>query len=251
MIDFETLKRIAKTKGIHNLGYAEKDYFQELILLGVSRELPELVFKGGTALYKIHGLNRFSQDLDFYGEIGKRTIASLSIYLHDFGYTNEFSIKVVSTGKLITFKIQGFLYQGTSESMAKVQMDVSKKDENVCAVEWHTFFSLYPDIPSFRVGVMNLTEIMAEKVRAFTVRKKARDAYDIWFLLNKGVKMKPRLIRQKLELYDMKFELGVLAEAFKLCSKNWTRELRPLIIDPPGFEVVKDKIMGEIRSLSA
>ena len=72
MIDFDTLKKIAKIKGINNIGFAEKDYFQELILLGISREAPELVFKGGTALYKMHGLNRFSEDLDFSGEIKKR-----------------------------------------------------------------------------------------------------------------------------------------------------------------------------------
>lgn len=249
MIDFETLKKIAKTKGIHNLGYAEKDYFQEIILLGVSREAPNLVFKGGTALYKLHGLNRFSEDLDFFGEIGERDIDRLSIYLRDFGYENEYSIKAVSAGKLMTFKIQGFLYQGTLESLARVQMDVSRKDEKICKAEWHTFFSLYSDIPTFRLGVMSLDEIIAEKIRAFIVRKKARDAYDVWFLLNKNIQINPGLAQQKLELYDLNFEHQQLADAFKICSKNWIRELRPLITELPEFEIVKDKILGEIYAL--
>ena len=68
MIDQETLRRVARTKGISNLSYAEKDYFQEIVMLGISREAPELAFKGGTALYKFHGLNRFSEDLDFSGQ---------------------------------------------------------------------------------------------------------------------------------------------------------------------------------------
>jgi predicted nucleotidyltransferase component of viral defense system len=41
----------------------EKHYLQSLILTIVS-DYP-LVFKGGTYLWLFHGLNRFSEDLDF------------------------------------------------------------------------------------------------------------------------------------------------------------------------------------------
>lgn len=48
------------------MGQAEKDYFQEIILFILYREFGrELVFKGGTALTKCYGFDRFSEDLDF------------------------------------------------------------------------------------------------------------------------------------------------------------------------------------------
>lgn len=44
----------------------EKDYFCSLLLAHLSVECPELVFKGGTCLAKIHaGFYRLSEDLDF------------------------------------------------------------------------------------------------------------------------------------------------------------------------------------------
>ncbi|UCF07411.1 MAG: nucleotidyl transferase AbiEii/AbiGii toxin family protein [Thermoplasmata archaeon] len=242
MIDLDTFKRIAKTKGITNLGYAEKDYFQEIVMLGVSREAPELVFKGGTALYKMHGLDRFSEDLDFSGRIEKQEVNRIAAYLEDFGYETEVVIKNMKTGSLLTFIANGFLYQGTPESRARVQMDVSKGGTSLDP-KWLSFFSLYPDVPSFRLRVMDLEEIMGEKLRALVVRKKARDAYDIWFLLNKGVKIEPSLIREKLELYGIELDRTVLRVTLEECKGIWKRELKTLIWEMPEFAVVRDKIM--------
>lgn len=59
MISVEELKQIGKLKGIKTLGYAEKDYLIELVLLLISRHTKdEIVFKGGTCLYKFYKLDR-------------------------------------------------------------------------------------------------------------------------------------------------------------------------------------------------
>ena len=66
MISKEDLKQYSKIIGF-NLGQTETDYLQHLFLLLMSRHLyGELVFKGGTALQKAYGLNRFSVDLSEY-----------------------------------------------------------------------------------------------------------------------------------------------------------------------------------------
>lgn len=242
MIDFETLKKTARTKGITNIGYAEKDYFQEIILLGISREVPGLLFKGGTALYKLHGLNRFSEDLDFTGNIENRDIRRIAEYIRNFGYETDVSVKNVKSGKLMTFKVKGFLYQGTAESLARVQMDVNTESQIDLEPEWLTLFSIYPGIPSYRLKVMTLTEIMAEKIRALLVRRKVRDAYDIWFLMNKGIKVNVDLVGKKLEYYDIKPDKMLLDSALEICKKNWKKELRPVILDLPEYEDVAKKI---------
>jgi len=65
MLFKEDLQKLTKISGF-NLWQTEKDYLQHLFLLFLSKEAKrEFVFKGGTALQKIYGLNRFSIDLDF------------------------------------------------------------------------------------------------------------------------------------------------------------------------------------------
>src|SRR3989344_1950455 len=65
MITKKELMDYAKFKGF-NLGNAEKDYLIDIALSSISKNTKnELVFKGGTCLYKFYKLNRFSEDLDF------------------------------------------------------------------------------------------------------------------------------------------------------------------------------------------
>ena len=242
MIDMQELRRVARTKGLTNMGYAEKDYFQEILLLAVSREVPDLVFKGGTALYKLHGLDRFSEDLDFSGTISEKEIQKLTGYLNDFGYPTKVIIDKPKTGVLLTFVSEGFLYQGTPESLARVQMDVSEGGV-MLETDWKQLFPLYQDIPSFRLKAMSLKEIISEKVRAMVVRKKARDAYDIWYLLSKGVEFDKELIQKKLDMYELKLGEKLLDDTFGDIEIVWDRELKALMVSQPDFETVKNKIM--------
>ncbi len=65
MISRKELQEYAQIKKL-NLGQAEKEYFQNIVLFILYEQFgKELVFKGGTALSKAYGLERFSEDLDF------------------------------------------------------------------------------------------------------------------------------------------------------------------------------------------
>jgi predicted nucleotidyltransferase component of viral defense system len=242
MIDMQELRRVARTKSITNMSHAEKDYFQEILLLAVSREVPDLVFKGGTALYKLHGLDRFSEDLDFTGAIGERETQTIAGYLDNFGYPTEVVKDKPKTGLLLTFVTEGFLYQGTPQSLARVRMDVSE-GEILLDTEWRQLFPQYPDIPSFRLRTMSLREIITEKVRAMVVRKKARHAYDVWFLLNKGVEFDKKLAQKKLDMYELKLGKKLLSKALGDIEKIWNKELRALVASPPDFATVKKEIL--------
>ena len=46
---------------------------------------------------------------------------------------------------------------------------------------------------------MDPKEIMSEKIRALMTRTKARDLYDIYFLVRKNVKLDTQLVAKKLE----------------------------------------------------
>lgn len=241
MIDMEELRRVARLKGISNMGYAEKDYFQEILMLAISREAPGLVFKGGTALYKFHGLDRFSEDLDFTGSISNKAIDKLASYLLDFGYPTKVKIDRPKSGLLLTFVSEGFLYQGTPQTLGRVQMDISE-GEVVSETEWKQFFPAYADIPSFRMRIMALEELMAEKVRAMLVRRKARDAYDIWFLLNKGISPSNDQIQKKLDHYGVELNALLIKDALEEIELIWDKELRSLMAASPDFKNVKKLI---------
>lgn len=65
MISKEELLRAGKHKGLNNKEHIEKNYFQDVFLFNLYRKTNIFVFKGGTALYKLYNLPRFSEDLDF------------------------------------------------------------------------------------------------------------------------------------------------------------------------------------------
>src|SRR5574343_173248 len=74
MITKLELQKYANLKSL-NLGQAEKDYYQNIVLFCVYRIYAnEIVFKGGTALSKCYGLDRFSEDLDFTSTVPFSTI---------------------------------------------------------------------------------------------------------------------------------------------------------------------------------
>ena len=225
MIDIAALRRVARLKGLSNLGFAEKDYFQEIILLGVSREAPGLVFKGGTALYKFFGLNRFSEDVDFSGMAGKRDVDRICRYLEDFGYGAEYAQVKQARSRLLTFAIKGFLYRGTPQSLARVRMDVNPDSEVILEPGFRMLHSLYPDIPAFGLNVMAPEEMAAEKARALLVRSRSRDAFDIWFLIGRGVKIDVGLVDRKLKLYDVGRTAAAVDAALQKCRGNWKKEL--------------------------
>jgi predicted nucleotidyltransferase component of viral defense system len=97
----------------------------------------------------------------------------------------------------------------------------------------------YTDILPFFVLVMNKKEILAEKVRAILTRNRARDIYDLWFLLRKGTRFDLRLVNEKLRYYEKVFEKDVFIERIKGKEDYWQSELKPLVIGKlPRFEAV-------------
>jgi predicted nucleotidyltransferase component of viral defense system len=62
------------------------------------------------------------------------------------------------------------------------------------------------EVLPFFVIVMNKDEILAEKVRTVITRNRARDIYDLWFLLQGGAGIDLKLINAKLSYYNKKFE---------------------------------------------
>lgn len=243
MIDRETLTRIAKLTGLKPF-QQEKNYVQTMLLRSIySKVSREMVFKGGTALAFFHGLNRFSEDLDFtlkehfnlgslMEEIGRDlevlNMGAVLKIIED--NPSSFSFRVGVEGPLFTREIERCF----------VRVEISRREKVLRKVEIKELRPVYPDILPFYVTIMSLEEILAEKVRALTWRGKARDLYDLWFLLKTGVKIDLELVNKKLSYYKKEFNLKEFMENIKRIRTTWEQELGPVIVGSlPDFEIVE------------
>jgi len=238
----DELAEVSSLRGL-SVRNTELDYLQDVCLHTVSRYRRTMVFKGGTALYKFHGLNRFSEDLDFV--LGKRRLdlekvrdrIVRSFDLLGIGcvmgplerYRNEMNMDL---------HLRGPLYDGRKESMARVAFNVSLR-EGAQEVEPILHPTPFREVPAFELHVMSVSEMMAEKVRAIMTRDKPRDVYDLWFLFRKGVPLDIGLAGRKLSLYDVEFSVEDLVLAIEERRGSWKRDLGSLIIGRlPDFDDV-------------
>jgi len=251
VIDKGELKKIGKLKGIANIGYVEKDYLSDLILLSISRNTKdELVFKGGTCLFKFYKLDRFSEDLDFTLQKELNITRLLNKIISDLkAFSVECRIKRVKETQnsiMITLRIKGPLYVGDDKTLATIRIDINTKSSIELKPLLTHYTSLYPDIPAFFIIIMQEKEILAEKIRAILTRAKARDIYDLWFLLKKGVTLDLSLVRKKLEYYNIEWDKEIFINNLNIRSEVWKSELKPTLKTLPEFSEVKKFIQEKI-----
>lgn len=246
MISRAELARISKEKHLP-IRNAEKDYLLELLLFALSDYRRFLVFKGGTALYKFYNLNRFSEDLDF-DLIGKRfdvdkMIKKITRNLELTGMRRTITEKIEYSNETnIRFAIRGPLYDGTKNSMSRVTINISKREQPILPLE-RLLVANYPEIPSFELSVLGEGEIAAEKIRCILTRDKPRDIYDLWFLSKKNVSIDVLLVNKKLKIYRLNFNLKELLEKVNEKRNMWKRDMQDLIIGKlPGFDIIESDL---------
>jgi Uncharacterized conserved protein len=207
MITKNTLMEMARTTGL-SLYQQEKHYFLTLILRSISSRFGQnLVFKGGTCLFFFYGLRRFSEDLDFtsYSHLDTRKILP--------GVLRDLELRGVEATHRITmdndisysirFGIKGPLFEN-EKYRNYVKIKISKREKPLLAPNFLYTDPIYTEILPFNVLVMNVDEILSEKIRVTITRNQARDVFDLWFLLRSPVSSKfhDRLVNSKLSFYE-------------------------------------------------
>lgn len=178
------------------LAIAEKDYFLALVMQVISiSPQNKLIFKGGTAIYHTYlSQLRFSEDLDFSSnqtDINSQEIKSI---FTDYNFLN---IKKEYLSKA-TYKIEKLQYTGplSQPNSLKVEIDFL---QNVVLppqkIKYRNVWGL-----DFQVNVMDIREIVAEKIRAINDRVRYRDFYDFAMINKKlsiNLKGVVKLVKQK------------------------------------------------------
>lgn len=209
-------------------------------------------FKGGTALRLAFGSDRFSEDLDFTVspgvdnplEYANKTVQILKTEITDI------SIKPLRTiaGKSAKIALSGY----SSHQPLTIKLDFSLR-EHVITPQLAAIKTSLPIVGMPLVDTMSKEEILAEKIRAVTNRKKGRDIYDLWYLLHTGTIIKKTLIEKKLSYYDESFDPKTFVNAivtwdsrelYQDLVKFLPKSRRRIIPELPRFilDMLKEKL---------
>jgi hypothetical protein len=128
----------------------------------------DFVLHGGTAIWRIYNGKRFSFDIDIY-------CADPSAIAEYFGKTGAFKM---SRSKMTS---SGVLYARFEEEGIEVEINASPLFKKIDAADGE--FQLVGG-DSIILKTLSPEELLKEKISAFMDRKKVRDLYDIFYLID-------------------------------------------------------------------
>lgn len=223
----------------------EQDYIQALFLQKLYSENEGLVFKGGTFLKHAHGLDRFSEGLDFTAKSEEILSAfeSAASALSDYGVEAEIDqVEESDTSFNARLRYNGPLYDGSERSKGSIDLEVSKRDDVLSEPQWTRLFFEYPEIRVVNALGLKEQELLAEKLRALGTRDKARDLYDCWYLINQEIKPRSELFKQKMDVVGEEPVLKI-----SITQEEWENDLNIFLENPPSLDSVKDQLMSKLK----
>jgi len=233
MLDKKELENLSKLANTDQTTVM-REYLQLLFLSNFyqSNESRHVNFKGGTAIRLIYKGNRFSEDLDFTVNLTESEFSNIFSEIRfklENNYPIQFKEKKSRQGKnfLLTANPKILSYSVFINLDFSFREKVREPKKSIIKTHFPVIFTDY-------IYHLSKEEILAEKVRAIYSRKKGRDLYDLWFLLNKGTKIKPKLINHKLAYYkkDLKYYREDLIDKIKNYSKKeFIKDLKPFVIE--------------------
>ncbi len=182
---------------------ALREVMQEIALAGLYRGgfFDQAAFYGGTCLRVFHGLQRFSEDLDF-SLLKEDPDFSLEPYfrtIRDEFSAFGFDVDIVATKKSARSDIESAFLKKTSSiydvrvsgrKMVKIKFEVDTCPPLGFAVQERLLIHPY----SFYVKCFSLSDLFAGKMHALLFRQwknrvKGRDWYDFEWYIKQGVKL--------------------------------------------------------------
>lgn len=161
-----------------------REYLQHLFLSYFYQlaQSTDIYFKGGTALRFVYQSARFSEDLDF--STNKENILGIEdILLEVLGKVEKENIQAtLQEAKTTSGGYLAIIDFVLLDQTIPVQIEISfREKENTGEVV--TITSDF--IPPYTLVILAQDQLVSGKIRALKARKKARDFYDLYFILRK------------------------------------------------------------------
>ncbi len=252
ILEYSNVKKFDKSK-------FEKDFLLTLILIKFWEKYPDLVFKWWTCLNKIYfPYFRLSEDLDFVinKEIG-RTARQTLLKKYEEDFFKDLSILGLKLREERTkydeHKLAMFTFEYNSiidNSIQTIKIDISLKNKLYISPYKLEIKSNFKDtfleeniFWTHFINCINLTEAMAEKLRASLTRwvPAIRDFFDIWFVkTNSDFDFENeefnKLLDIKLKEVDYKYTLD---SNFENLKKQIITDLKPVLNDDFSFNFME------------
>lgn len=254
----------------------EKDYFCSVILQHLAVAAPELVFKGGTCLAKVHvGFYRLSEDLDFViptpvdatrADRSRRAAASKGAVATIREQLPRLRVMTALTGandsSQYTAVIGYTSLLGPQEE--PVEIEVGLREPLLTPAirgEAQTLLldpiSGSPLVPALPVPCLSREEAMAEKLRAALSRREAaiRDFYDVDHAVRRlGIRVRDRelveLVREKLAVPGNE-PVDVSAGRLAALKPQIESRLKPVLRDRDFVEFDLDRAFATVAEVAA
>lgn len=257
-MDLDGLRRIAAATQF-DLATLEKDYALTWLLYGIytdgSPARDYLIFKGGTAIRKVHLPEwRLSEDLDF---TVLDEIAPEAIRAH-----LETTLSLVEDASGLAFSLSQYhgrpyytqgrvQFTGPLGHKNTVKLDISFTET---LIHDPVTIDVTPEygVPPFNALVYPLDEILIEKLRSIMQRGYARDYYDTWRLLERDGDVLGdalELLPRKCELTEVPYRPELIFDDRRLveAKRHWETALSRLTPDLPAFEQVIDDLRRHLQ----
>jgi len=245
-----------------------REYLQAHILRSVQDAggFAALAFQGGTALRFLHGLRRFSEDLDFALERpghdkGLRSLAgAVGRDLELAGYDVELGIRTARSVQSADVKLPGLLAEARLSAArgAKlmIRIEVDTRPPAGAVTETRLVTRHFP----VNLRVHDLGSCLSGKIHALLARRyaKGRDLFDLAWYLTHPDRPEPNLALLKNALEQTGWNgpevgkdtwRGIIED--RIADLDWpaiTRDVEPFLEDPGDRRLLdRDLLLSELR----
>jgi predicted nucleotidyltransferase component of viral defense system len=223
MLTTNELKGYAHMRRLRIVDHIWKDYLQDLALHILYRRTPNLVFRGGTCIWKVYRGDWFSEDLDLCA--GSIPPGADEHVARELGFLG-FQCGVERRKR--TANMEFVKLSVTSPAHPRpitLQIEILASED--CPAKWRpaTMYSPYPDVPPVEMRVPEAGDIASDKVSAIFDRDKPRDVHDLYILLKQGAKLDMAEVRRKVP----EFTLSGFRKKMEEKRKDW-KALEPLLV---------------------
>ena len=186
MMDEAALQRLATRHRTTLLNIA-RESCQHLFLAAFyrHRQAGRVLFKGGTALRIVYGSPRFSEDLDFSG-FGVSVKMLEELVTDALGQMERAGLAVdIEEAKTTSGGYLGLISTRMADQRIEIQLEISLRRRDAPAPQTAVIAS---DLhPAYTLLHLPEDRLVAEKLEALAQRGKARDFYDLYFMLRRGL----------------------------------------------------------------
>ena len=143
-------------------------YAQDIIVGELYKFFPNAIIHGGTAIWRCYQGNRFSEDVDVYINKNLDKIEELFNSLKSKGF------------KIIKKRIKdNSIYSELDFNGIAARFEATFQDKKPFSRKYETSESFF-----INVYTLSAEDLIIEKIETYLKRRKIRDLYDIYFLLN-------------------------------------------------------------------